>query len=1442
MRNVIPSRTIPLFLAGLVLCLAARNVTAQISVGTNGVPLITFSSAPPVAEWSTLSIAGGAFDVTNGAGMDAQMASISAATITTALASSNASPPNGAALAVWSTTGYLQTRPNNNRATLLMATLTNGSGVWLSTLNLAYNLTNATVATEEIPGHRLYYSTSGLAGTWQNVAVDATPGRKNLSLYLGPWPHGARCHLLWADDNASSAPDAAYQIDNVAATVVAAAPSITALSIPPNAAPGEPIAMSVVATGVLPLNYQWRKDGNDLPGANSSTHVIAAAQLSDAGVYSVMVSNVAGYVSSTGAMLSVVCLPLGLASGPASQAVNAGTPVTLSCSATGSPPSAYQWFKNSVAVPGATNASLVFNPAYVQDAGTYRVAVTNCSGGLVSDDAVLTVNCVPISFGGQPSNQSTDVGGNISVSVTLSGSPPIQIQWHRNGVALAGATNSALAFSNVATSDSGYYHATVTNCGGVVSSRTAIVAVARAPLTVIGLTNQFWRYDQSGTCRGAEWYSTNFDDTVWPLGRGVLAQENQVVVNALTNTVLSLTNASGARVTNHLFRTRFTLTNELADMVLVASNLIDDGCVAYLNGTELYRFNMAVANLDCTTFAPLDSGEGVFAVTNIPLNRINAGENLLAIEVHQVSASSSDVVMGLSLTAVFAPPSPLSITNQPADILTDEGKTVTFSVGVKGAGASFQWFKDGAAFQGATRSSLTLSNLTVSDSGTFVLMVSNAFGAVFSRLANLSVRTDETAPRIVFTEATNLTMVLVVFTEALLESTATNIANFRVLDAAGNSFAVTHAILTNGTNVLLTTAFRPPGTNYHVAVTNVADASVHQNVVAPGTAALIVSRESLVPFGAHWRFFDPFPPFDDPDPGPVWMQPDFYVPAYWGEGDAPFYGGTNAPNVAFNTALPILPPVATYFRSEFMSDHSPLGSRIFLDHALDDGAVVYLNGTEVTRFNMGPGAVSHLTAATGLVVNVAQVGDVEINASLLRPGLNVLAVELHQVTANDDRHFDARLRIRAETLATGPLRIFSGPEDVTVAEDTVASFRVSAQGAATIQWLLNGAPVAGATNAAVHLFAPLALDGAVVSALLTGPAGTLSSTGATLRVRRNDTPLLLVGAWAETNATITVRFNKPLLAETATVPVNFLVTNQSGGVVPVLGATLVDQTNVVLQFAALPAAAYTVVVNDVRDSTTRQNTIWSNSTVTVGYQGLVVPISAWWRYNQSGTDLGTAWRQSNYDDFVPGWQWGQSLFEGKRGSIPALPETVLTLLTLSNANNTAQLPTYYFRARFDSFGSGEGFLSFRTILDDGMVAYLNGVEVLRVRMPAGTISYSTRANVTISDAAYEGPFLVPVNNLVAGENILAVEVHQDSLTSSDITWAGEFSMFVPSVPRISGPLRLHRWGNMIAVEPSGTGTIIERAPTVTGPWTAVPATGTLFVEPAGPGAYFRARP
>jgi len=159
------------------------------------------------------------------------------------------------------------------------------------------------------------------------------------------------------------------------------------------------------------------------------------------------------------------------------------------------------------------------------------------------------------------------------------------------------------------------------------------------------------------------------------------------------------------------------------------------------------------------------------------------------------------------------------------------------------------------------------------------------------------------------------------------------------------------------------------------------------------------------------------------------------------------------------------------------------------------------------------------------------------------------------------------------------------------------------------------------------------------------------------------------------------------------------------------------------------------------------------SAALTGAKTNLVAITATWRYNDTGTDLGTSWRAPGYDDRA--WASGPALFFVEDAVLPAPKNTPLT-----PGRNT-----YYFRTSFDFNGdASRTLLSVRGLVDDGAVVYLNGLEVGRLNMPSGAVDYSTMASSAVANATLGEPFRLASSNLVTGQNLLAVELHQTTAT------------------------------------------------------------------------------
>ena len=149
--------------------------------------------------------------------------------------------------------------------------------------------------------------------------------------------------------------------------------------------------------------------------------------------------------------------------------------------------------------------------------------------------------------------------------------------------------------------------------------------------------------------------------------------------------------------------------------------------------------------------------------------------------------------------------------------------------------------------------------------------------------------------------------------------------------------------------------------------------------------------------------------------------------------------------------------------------------------------------------------------------------------------------------------------------------------------------------------------------------------------------------------------------------------------------------------------------------------------------------------------------------------------------------------------------------------------------------------------DDGAVVYLNGTEMYRSNMPNGTVSYLTPASTSVGNAD-ETTFFTSkftITNLLTGTNIVAVEIHQNNATSSDMSFALELDGIGYVLPAPAGPptLAIDRNDTQVFVRwpANASGYNLYSASSLGGTWNLVNgATGTtnnqkvLAISPGSP--------
>ena len=164
----------------------------------------------------------------------------------------------------------------------------------------------------------------------------------------------------------------------------------------------------------------------------------------------------------------------------------------------------------------------------------------------------------------------------------------------------------------------------------------------------------------------------------------------------------------------------------------------------------------------------------------------------------------------------------------------------------------------------------------------------------------------------------------------------------------------------------------------------------------------------------------------------------------------------------------------------------------------------------------------------------------------------------------------------------------------------------------------------------------------------------------------------------------------------------------------------------------------------------------------------IIGLDSVWKYDQSGADNGTSWRDVEFND--SSWNEGPGIF-GKEGLSNKMPDP-----GFQTPWTTGGKFAYYLRKDFNWSGA---FRSARILMDgvfdDGIVVYLNGQEIGRKLMPAGSVNWQTPGQR--GEAKYGSIIQGDITGLLkSGRNVLAVEIHNERSGSSDIVFGADVSI------------------------------------------------------------------
>lgn len=254
-----------------------------------------------------------------------------------------------------------------------------------------------------------------------------------------------------------------------------------------------------------------------------------------------------GAATIPGTFLSTFADPdpavINITSQPASIARGTGATATFTVTATGSSPLPassirYQWSSNGVPILNATNNSHT-TPSLTAgaDGAQYQVRAYLPEKGILSSIATLTIGTVPaITVQVTPSSVITNVGSNVTFTVTANGSPTPAYQWRRNGTNVGGATLTLLTLNNVQLANQGSYTVVISNAiGSVTSSPAATLQVLVTPYMFGGSTKTGGGFGTSfGTDAGRSYvveFKNALTNASWTLLTNVVGTGSPAIIS-----------------------------------------------------------------------------------------------------------------------------------------------------------------------------------------------------------------------------------------------------------------------------------------------------------------------------------------------------------------------------------------------------------------------------------------------------------------------------------------------------------------------------------------------------------------------------------------------------------------------------------------------------------------------------------------------------------------------------------------------------------------------------------------------------------------------------------------------------------------------------------------------------------------------------------------------
>jgi hypothetical protein len=484
---------------------------------------------------------------------------------------------------------------------------------------------------------------------------------------------------------------------------------------------GDPIVLTIDAGGTPPLSYAWRKNGGGVGTTSSGTFTIASAALSDAGTYDVVISGVGSPATSAQVVVSTVnptAPAITGSSGFFSRTLYPTGSLSLAVTATGGGLK-YRWYKNATnAIPNATNSSYTVARVTTADAGSYSVSVTNSLGVTSNGPVAITI--------------TNPAAGSYEAFIVASGP---EAWWRLDETSGTNIFDGMGRHDGYYTNQNGNSPPVMFGAGGVIASDpdTAVtfsptyggfaVIPASSALNPARFTVEAWvkttnlggNIAPASSSYGANgWWMQNIGG--WWYGD---CSAGYFGNNGNVNTAAQIASGQWSLIAIEYDGTRVINSTHYPNVLYV--NGQTDGFV--WGGT------------DPNTAGPfIIGGRGVSATT--VADRLMDGQ-VDEVAVYQRLLPQSEVLAHFN--GRFGSTTPPFFVGTFLPQTVTAGKTVSYSTTVYGSTPiSVQWYKGNTKITGATNTSITLSNLAVTDTSAYTIWATNGAGTA-SQSVNVTV-------------------------------------------------------------------------------------------------------------------------------------------------------------------------------------------------------------------------------------------------------------------------------------------------------------------------------------------------------------------------------------------------------------------------------------------------------------------------------------------------------------------------------------------------------------------------------------------------------------------------------------------------------------------------------------------------------------------------------